>query len=342
VRCALLSLLAIAGGCASTQARAPIELPSALRDAAAHPRFPPAAFLTAVGYGRDRQGSELDAKKRIAEALASTVQSECRLEQRAGPAGERDSAECSTRVAARFEQANLIDVDASLTQSAGEEWRAFAYLDRRKAEASLAQEQAAPLAQLLALWAKGADCAAERLLPEVRRGLLLRRSLVGGTADEARVAAEEQAAAARRAERGARAEVALLASGALGAQLARAVHERLGSLKVREGDGQCALGLRLALSAEESRRVVELGQLCELALTATATACGEAGPSFTLRSDPARFVTAADPDLACRRAAEKLPMPAFADEAARRVQRELGLSCEARCWLRPRCAPPRR
>src|SRR5205085_8648488 len=99
-RASLLTLAALAAACAGAPPR-PQEVPGPLKDARLHPRFPASAFLTAIGYGKDRDATELDAKKRVSEAIASQIDTDCRSEQSAGPSGERDVSECKTRVVSK-------------------------------------------------------------------------------------------------------------------------------------------------------------------------------------------------------------------------------------------------
>jgi hypothetical protein len=340
-RRSLLIILALSSACAGGKPRAE-PIPPALTDAARHPRFPASAFLTAIGYGRDRIATEADAKKRVSEIIESQILSECKSEQSAGgPGGERDVSECKTRVISTFDKASLIRIDDALTREVNEEWRSFAYLDRAKAEEVLAQDQKPAIEQLLTLWEKGtgagpdalqADCEAERLRPEVKRGLAIRRSLVGQTADAARINAAEQDAARRRGERSGRAEVALVATDDLGKKAARAMNALLrgAQFKVRESSGDCALGIKLEIAGQHDRRDTSIGQLCTVTVGVTASYCGEAREGFTLLSEPSKVLNASDGEMACRKAEEKLQMEKLAQDAVQRVKGALGFTCEAR------------
>jgi len=331
------ALLAVLTACAGAKPKLE-DLPAALRDANRHPRFPASAFVTAIGFGKDRDTSELDAKQKVSLAVASQIDAECRSEMSAGPQGEKDVSECKTKVVSKFSQADLIVVDASLTRNAGDEWRAFAHLDRRKAEGILALEQKPSIEQLVTLWEKGegtgpdamqADCEAERLKAEVKRGLAVRRSLVGPTADQAKVATAEQAAARRKGERSGQAEVSLMADDELGKKLVRAIHKRLDgtSLKVREGDGACTVGMKLMLRAERSAKETAIGQMCTLALHVAGSFCGEGREGFTLKGSPVNALNASDLEMACRKAADKIELDKIAAETVGRVKGALGLSC---------------
>ena len=334
----LLLIAAALAACATTR---PADLPPALQDASKHPRFPAAAFLTAIGYGTDRGAAELDAKKRVNEALASRIESDCRSEQSAGPKGESDSSECKVRVQAAFAQAHLIRIDETLDQDISGEWRAFAYLDRKETNTALAQEQGARIEELETVYKNGAgmtpaalraDCEAQRLTIEVKRGLAVRRSLVGRTADEARIEALELAAAHRRAERSGAALVSLVGGDETGQRLVRAIRGMLEAtqLKVREGepDGPCALGLTLKISTDSRSRDSSLvGKICSVALSVAATYCNEAREAFTLKPEAVSAANSSDAAIACRAAERKVDVARLATEATARIQGALGLSC---------------
>lgn len=316
-------------------------MPPALQNASQHPSFPAAAFLTAIGYGKDRLAAELDGKKRVSEALASQIESDCRSEQSAGPRGESDTSECKVRVQAAFAQAHLIRIDDSMSREVSIEWRAFAYLDRKETEAVLAQEQRARIEELEPLSKRGegmtpaalrADCEAHRVMAEVRRGLAVRRSLVGRTADEARIEGLELAAARRRAERSGAALVSVVGTDETGQRLARAIRGKLEAtqLKVREGEPQdtCALGLTLRITTDaRSRDKPVVGKICSVALSVAATYCNEARDAFTLKPEPVSAANASDGLMACRAAEEKLDVARLAADTAARVRGALGLDC---------------
>lgn len=68
---ALPAMIALLSACASTPA-----IPDHLLNPAAHPKFPPSAYITSVGMSeRGPREAELDARARVAEQVRSEIES---------------------------------------------------------------------------------------------------------------------------------------------------------------------------------------------------------------------------------------------------------------------------
>jgi hypothetical protein len=257
-------------------------------------RYPAAEFV--VGQGTSESGpraAEAEARRAVAEQLASTLRSHFSADVRETDGRNTASVQSRVEVEAAFDRAELIAVDARDTHCAGPRCTAFATLRRDAAMAALAPEYAAASADLRAACApaealadpvsltralRRADAAFDTL---ARRGRVLAAIQGSPYAPlvEDRACLETLRARARQSahETPVLVDVSAVDDADARTRLGAGLAAGLAALGVRAGAGErCDTGLRLAVSGRLSCGPGPFGPQCALPLSAALHTCAGA------------------------------------------------------------------